>query len=123
MCVWPVKEEDRLCHYCVHRWCKDRRRPTDIARDVCNKYAQILKSITGVDVLADTRKREVVWGRNMIAYKMYADGFTQEMISFCVGRNRCSIVHCIKSMEDMLDNPRLFWKEYEIWTKFVEQIS
>lgn len=123
MCIWRVNKEDRLCGYCIYRNCADRPKPIDRARDACERYAVILNRLFGVDVLENSRKRPVVWGRNMLAYQMCLDGFTQEHIASCIGRDRCTIVHCIKSVETMMNCPYQYWRENEIWNKFREKLT
>jgi len=81
-----------------------------------------MNSIAGVDIHEDSRRRDVVWCRNMVAYQMVLDGFTQELIASCIGRDRCTVVHCVKSMETMLDSPHQFWRENEIWNKFRDKL-
>lgn len=123
MCIWRVNKEDRLCGYCIYRQCSERPTPIDKAHEVCGEYASILSRLMGVDVLEDSRKQAVVWGRNMIAYQMCLDGFTQELIASCIGRDRCTVVHCVKSIETMMSSPYQYWKENEIWNKFREKLS
>ena len=118
-CVWKLNREDRKCGYCTMRQrCKSRVLPKDIASDVGRDYVAIMREVTGIDPLGGTRKREFVWARNLIAYQMYRDGFRQEDIGAAIGRDRCTVVHCVRSVEDMLDNPGLFRKEMGVWLKF-----
>ena len=122
MCIWKVAPEDRLCGFCVYHKCSERPRPIDKAKWVCDKYSDIMYRLTGVDALENSRQREVVWARNMVAYQMVLDGFTQELIASCIGRDRCTIVHCVKSVEAMMNSPQQYWRENEIWNKFRDKL-
>lgn len=122
-CVWKVAEEDRRCGYCLYRACKSRSRPRKSAKEVCDGYVSVMNGLCGINVTAATRKREAVWGRNMIAMQMLLDGFVQEDIGASLGKNRSSIVHCIDSVTNMLDTPDQYPVEYGVWQKFREIIS
>ena len=122
MCIWRVDEKDRMCGYCIYSKCGMRARPEMSANDVCEKYIGILRDITGVDALEKTRKREVVWCRNIIALQMSTDGFIQEDIGSSLGKDRATIAHCIKMMINALDNPKMYKDENSIWYKFKERL-
>ena len=100
-----------------------RYRPRKSAKAVCDQYMSVINGLCETDISANTRNREAVWGRNMIAMQMLLDGFVQEEISASLGRCRSSIVHCLDSVVNMLDNPSQYPREYEIWTRFREIVS
>lgn len=123
MCIWAVPEDKRLCGFCLYRQCTNRNHPQRTPVQVGRSYAEAIRRVSGVDPLARTRKREVVWCRNMIALQMCLDGFVQNDIAEVLGLGRSSVVHCIDSMVTALDSPQIYWKEMEIWNKFREKLS
>ena len=122
MCVWSVPEDKRLCGFCLYRQCAQRPRQQINPLLVGEKYIEAMRSVSGIDPAEKTRKREVVWCRNMIALQMCLDGFVQNDIAAVFGLGRPTIVHCINSMTAALDSPQLYWKEMEIWKKFREKV-
>lgn len=118
-----MSREERKCGYCTLRQrCHSRVMPRDVAKDVGARYIEIMREASGVEPLDGTRKRESVWARNFIAYQMYRDGFTQEDIGSVIGRDRCTVVHCLKSVDDMLDSPEMYPDEMTVWIKFKEKL-
>ena len=123
MCVWNVKEEDRLCGFCLYRQCMQRERPKVSQTVAAGRYIEAMLKVSGVNALERTRKREVVWCRNMIALQMCLDGFVQNDIAEALGLGRPTIVHCINSMVDALDSPNQYPVEYGVWQKFREIVA
>lgn len=123
-CVWSVNKEDRMCGYCTLRQrCPGRvRRTENKARLVGDRYVSIIRDIAGVDPLEMTRHRPQVWCRNIIAYQMTLDGFTQEQIAGVIMRRRVTVVHCIRNMDAMLEAPDMYPWEYGVWDKFRKKL-
>jgi len=123
-CVWKVDEKDRNCGYCViRRWCAVRSRPVASPEAVGRKYVGIAWAVTGEDPLSGSRRRAAVWARNMVAYQMSLDGFSQEQIAPAIGRDRCTIVHCVRSMSTALASPKQYLGEVAYWNMFQERLS
>lgn len=121
MCVWEIDPEKRLCGFCLYRQCKQRPRAKNRLQ-AGQYYVDMMRRVSGVNALEKTRKREVVWSRNMIAMQMCLDGFVQNDIAEVLGIGRPAIVHCIDSMVYALDNQQTYWREIEIWNKFREKV-
>jgi hypothetical protein len=123
-CVWKVLASDRLCGCCTLRGvCDVRFIPKNDAMDVGSKYIKIVKDVIGVNPLEKTRKREAVWGRNVVAYQLCIDGFIQKDIATVIGKNRVTVVHCIQMMNEALKSPNQYKWEYDIWQQFKERLS
>ena len=113
-----------MCGCCVLRQrCVDRVFPKDVSAEVGSGYVAVIRDISGADPLSGTRKRASVWGRYFVAYQMSLDGFTQEQIGRTIRRDRCTIPHCIKNVNMMLDSPEQYPWEYGVWKKFRERLS
>ena len=123
-CVWKVKEEDRNCGYCViRRWCGVSVRPLASPLVTGKKYIGIAWAVTGEDPLSKSRRPAAVWARNIVAYRMSLDGYTQEAIAPVVGRDRCTVMHCIQRMSDALASPKQYPDEVAYWNMFQERLS
>lgn len=124
ICVWKVEEKDRNCGYCViRRWCAVHSDPIVSADVVGKKYLGIAWAVTGEDPLSSSRRRAAVWARNMVAYQMSLDGYTQERIAPVIGRDRCTVMHCVESMATALASPRRYTDEVAYWDMFQERLS
>lgn len=121
MCVWRIEPEKRLCGFCLYRQCMQRPRKKNCLQ-AGKYYVDMMLRVSGVNALEKSRKRKVVWARNMIAMQMCLDGFVQNDIAEVLGLGRPTIVHCINSMVYALDNQQLYWREIEIWNKFREKV-
>lgn len=87
------------------------------------KYIGVAWAVTGEDPLSVSRRRAAVWARNMVAYGMSLDGYTQEAIATVIGRDRCTVMHCVQRMSDALASPKLYPDEVEYWNMFQERLS
>lgn len=113
-----------MCGCCTLRgYCSERTKPIADVDEVGETYVKIMSDILGVSPLLMSRKKDLVWGRNAIAYQLCQDGFSQKEIASVVHKNRVTVVHCIQMMELALRNPRQYYSEMKIWNKFQEKLS
>lgn len=123
-CVWKVSEADRLCGCCVRRqWCGVRAFPKRSAEEVGARYVEIVRRLAGADPLENTRRRENVWARNVVALRMSLDGYRGDEIGAVLGKDRTSVVHCVKNMQEALGRPGSYRFEVEVWNKFEEELN
>lgn len=78
---------------------------------------EVMKEISGVDPMANTRKREVVNARMMVAQALYDGGCIETDIATLLGKTHCSIHHYRKKMETIwlpgYDAERELWEQFK----------
>ena len=95
----------------------------DEREDDGTRFHQLYKAATAVvggGILSDSKIRSAVIGRKMIIYKMLEEGYTYDFISKCMNRDRSSVRHLRKHMDDALVYPHIYQYEVECWKKFNE---
>lgn len=110
-----------MCSDCIN--CEYRLEKQKKADNACRKYADIIKSLNGVDVFAQSRLRQIVWSRNIVIKQMAEDGFSVYEIADAIGRKRSTVIHSINNMQSMLDMPWVYREEMYIYNKFKNQIK
>jgi len=120
-CIWKVAEEDRRCEYCLwYEGCDER--PTEkMERE--KFYIETMSILVGKDILTDTHERNVVYGRNMVAYQLTQEGYGVCRIGRILGRHYTTVVYAKYQIIEMLRNPRLYKREMEIWEQFQKIIK
>ena len=125
MCIWDVAPEDRRCEYCSYfDGCEVRvivkREPVE---QRAKFYSDLMSKIVGSDILCSSRLQPFVWARNMVAYKLHQDGYTNAMIGFAIGRDHSTITYCVGKVKDMLNNPGMYKNEIDVWEEFNKNIE
>lgn len=92
-------------------------------REKADRYVKIMSEIVGTDILAKSRKQDVVWARNIVAYQLFLDGFMVEPIGKALGLHHSTISYCFKQVVNMLKMPLMYSKEIELWHNFKEILS
>ena len=69
------------------------------------------------------RKSHCVWARTMVAYQMSKEGYTTIEIGRQMMKNRTTIIHLLKKMQDVFAFPQMYENELEMWYKFQKQIE
>lgn len=88
-----------------------------------NELLRAATAIVGDGILSIVKTRQLVIGRMMIAYQMREEGYKLKEIGRCLGRHHASILQLVKSMQNVLDYPRLFRNETKCWQRFQELIK
>lgn len=121
MCIWKVAEEDRHCEYCLwHEGCEAR--PTEMMKRE-RLYIETMSTLIGRDILTDTHERNVVFGRNMVAYQLIMDGCGVCRAGRLLGRDHSTIVYAKYQIQAMLNMPQMYVREMAIWNEFQEIIN
>ena len=81
-------------------------------------YCKMMSDLVGEDILQKCRRAPLVWGRNMVAYKMTLDGVGAEDIAKTIGLNRTSVIYARKQVKKMLEMPRIYASEMRLWKEF-----
>lgn len=123
MCIWKVAEEDRHCEYCSYRGGCERYEVKPLYESRAQYFIRVMNDIIGDNVLRRSRKRELVWGRNIVAYQMKREKFQSVDIAKCLGLRHCTITHAVSSVVEMLNMPGLYQNEMRLWNFFQEMIS
>lgn len=122
-CIWNIAPEERQCEFCVYRECelrKEREFDDDSPVFQAEWYIEVMEGIVGGGFLTSCRKSEYVWARNIVAYQLVKDGMRHRDVARYLGLVRCTISHCVKSVENMLAYPKSYTHQMEIWRKFQE---
>lgn len=118
MCIWKVRKKDRRCEFCTYE-CQERKKPD---RDT-SVYVTAMEQVVGPGLLGRSRCWDLVWGRNMVAYKMRMDGFGSQEISRTIKRDHSTVAYCVARMEEMLSSPHFYAEELKNWHKFIKIVD
>lgn len=118
MCLWKVAEADRHCEFCVYEGCGQRMPCKESVR----AYLKAMEAVVGDDFYCESRKRRLVWARNIVAYQMFKDGYKHSQIGKAIHRDRTSAMHAINNVTDMLSMPRQYPQEMAIWREFQKKL-
>lgn len=113
-----MRKKDRRCEFCTYL-CAERKKPD---RDT-SVYVRAMEQVVGPGLLGRSRCWDLVWGRNMVAYRMRQDGFGPQEISRTIKRDHSTVLYCIKRAEEMLSSPYFYGNELEIWRKFIKIVD
>ena len=69
------------------------------------------------------REYHYVWARTMVAYQMSKEGYPTSEIGRQMMKNRTTIIHLLKKMQDVFALPQMYENELEMWYKFQKQIE
>lgn len=120
-CIWKIAEEDRLCQYCVW-WGGCETRPLTL-KSAPEEYVGAMNEMMGFDITARDRHLEYTYARYMVAYLMFKDGFSHPEIAKALRRDRATVVHALSVWRSVLEMPRAYQKEIEIYNKYVTFIK
>lgn len=81
---------------------------------------QAATKVVGGGIISDSRLKNPVIGRMMIAYKMRQEGYTFQTIGKYMKRGRGSVRILSYKMDDALVLPHSYRYEVECWNKFNE---
>lgn len=87
------------------------------------RYHKAMFDITGEDCTERTRRRTVVWARNIVAWQMTEDGFTTCQIGARLGIDHSTVSHCRNAVKEMLEYPRYYPEEMAVLRKFKNAIK
>ena len=85
-------------------------------------YKSYIEQILGRS-LNNSRKREDVAGRMIIAYQLRADGYSTNEIGKLVGRNHATILYLCKQMEVCIAYPTSYRSESDMWQEFQSMLN
>lgn len=72
-----------------------------------------------------TRRRDYfsVLTRSFVSRQLWREGMSYKEIARISGRNHATIMHQVKTLEDMAAFPKMYEKELEMYNKFIESIE
>lgn len=110
-----MKREDRRCEYCTYRNCPPRKSVPEGS----GRYVRAMERVLGHrGFLSRSRDSWNVWARNMVAFRMWRDGYRPSDIGRVLGRDHSTVAHCVRKAGEMLAMPGMYPDETEIWEKF-----
>lgn len=74
--------------------------------------------LIGKDILTETRERDVVFGRRMVAYAMREEGFSLHAIGKRLNLDHSTICALVKGMQDVIEYSYLAKEEFYLWNQF-----
>lgn len=122
MCIWKVSEEDRLCEYCSYRKGCEKYPVRESPEGMAGYYVEVMSEIIGRNVLDRSRNRDLVWGRNMIAYQLLRSGLSLSEVGRLLGMDHSTMHYCKGQVAKMLSMPSMYVREIDIWNQFQERI-
>ena len=69
------------------------------------------------------RESHYVWARTMVAYQMSKEGYTTIEIGRQMMKNRTTIIHLLKKMQDVFAFPQMYEDVLKMWYNFQKQIE
>ena len=69
------------------------------------------------------REAHFVWARTMVAYQMSKEGYNTVEIGRQMMKNRTTIIHLLKKMQDVFAFPQMYEDVLKMWYKFQKQIE
>ena len=69
------------------------------------------------------RESHYVWARTMVAYQMSKEGYTTIEIGRQMMKNRTTIIHLLKKIQDVFAFPQMYEDVLKMWYKFQKQIE
>lgn len=91
--------------------------------DVARGYVEVMNGIVGGDIRSRTRRREIAWGRFIVAHALMDQGWTTVSAARLFGMGHSAAIHARKCVENMLEYPGSYQKEYEIYREFKNKIN
>ena len=122
MCIWKVNEEERRCEFCSYREGCERYPRIETPEGRKNWYVSVINGILGDDVMQRCRRKDLAWGRYMVAYMLRKAGMTQEKVGRLLGLDHSTVYHCERQVERMLERPSMYQEEFKVWNLFISKI-
>lgn len=90
-------------------------------KDIDSRFLVMKKTadkLIGKDILTETRERDVVFGRRMVAYAMREEGFSLHAIGKRLNLDHSTISALVKRMQDVIEYSYLAKEEFYLWNQF-----
>lgn len=122
MCIWNVDENNRRCEFCSYRGgCEEYPLGRNID-DRAPEWLSAMNRVIGEDVRVSSRKKNVLWGRNFLAYKAKIEGLTLSQIGRLIGRDHATGLFASRRGEDAINNPQMYSDVMGIWDRFQKML-
>lgn len=122
MCIWKVNKEDRHCEFCSYMKGCEKRIVGDVPEGPAGAYVFAMNEILGKNIMERCRKRDLVWGRSMVLYRLTNDGMSQRLAGEIFGIDHSTVHHCVEQVKAMLKNPSYYFVEYSVWNQFINKV-
>ena len=121
MCIWNCNSNDRKCVFCTYRGgCEVYPIEYDKSLELSGLgYVKSMNEIIGADIRQPSRKKEVVWARNMVAYRLNQEGLSFERIGRILNRDHATIFHSVRRCSDIFKYPSMYREELALWETFI----
>lgn len=87
------------------------------------RMAELMGTITGVDVRRRTRRSDVVRARSVLAFVAVTEGFSQIAVSRYLGFDHSTISVMVKKMGDAMNYPAMYQDYISLYNEYKEQLK
>ena len=95
---------------------------TELCIQKCNHYVEKMNDLIGRDIRINSKEQEVVWGRNLVAWQLFQDAFSETEIGRAMGKNHSTINYMKRQVIAMLKSPHMYINETELWYDFQDRL-
>lgn len=116
----PVTDQLQLRNE-LNRITLDEVDPSTVER--VSRYLSVMNKLIRGDVRKVSRKRDLVNGRTVLGYFMYAEGLGVEKIGKMLGKDHSTVTHYLRRMDNALSTPKSDPDLYALYKKFKSKIG
>lgn len=99
-----------------------RERRLQEAVELCKGYVEIANEIVGMDVRIKGRETARKWGKAMIVWQMYLDGFVQRETGVALGIDHSLACDYKRIFTHAMSHPEFYDFECRTWKEFKERL-
>ena len=85
-------------------------------------FVSVMNDILGVDIRERSRRHPVVWGRFIVISELLEYGWSTTLVGNVFGLDHATVTHAKKQVEIMLNYPRQFVAEFDLYKEFKRRI-
>lgn len=94
----------------------------DILQARTRVYINTIEEMMSLKFSYQSRKRENVIARSIIAYALHKDGYSSVKIGKALHHDHSSVLFIIKKWSETLSLPHYYKEENELWNEFTKRI-
>lgn len=84
---------------------------------------RVLEQTMGEPMDFRSRESRYVWGRAFIAYTMRGEGFTNQWIADCMGKDHADVFFLCSKMKEALKHPNMYNDVIPLWDDFIKNLN
>ena len=79
--------------------------------------------ILGEPIMVKCQRSPLVWGRALVAYQLYSEGWSNYQIERALRRDHATVVYLRHKVSDMFLLPGMYRDIIRLWENFQERIK